>query len=85
MPYLVILQADVVSETASVIVAPLSPMVDPEGSRLYPEFEIDGRRLTLLTPDLASVPREALTERVSSLAAEWSNVTGAIDILFTGV
>lgn len=85
MPYLVVLQADVVSETESVIVAPLTPSVSSDGSRLYPEFEIDGRSLTLLTPDLASVPRNVLTDRVASLASEWNRVTAAIDILFTGV
>ena len=85
MPYLVVLQADVVSETESVIVAPLTSSVSSEGSRLYPEFEIDGRIFTLLTPDLASLPRHVLTDRVASLANEWNRVTAAIDILFTGI
>ncbi|MCC7252649.1 CcdB family protein [Hyphomicrobium sp.] len=85
LPYLVILQADLVSETESVIVAPLTADVVSDGSRLYPEFEVRGQSYTLLTPDLASVPRDALKDRVTSLSAEWSRVTAAIDILFTGI
>lgn len=85
MPFLLILQADLVSETDSVIVAPLTPLMRPAGSRLYPEFEVDGKKHMLLTPDLASIPRSALTERVGSLSEEWSRITAAIDILFTGI
>ncbi len=85
LPYLVILQADLVSETESVIVAPLTTSVRPEGSRLYPEFEVRGRKHILLTPDLASMPRHVLTDRVTNLSKEWDRVTAAIDVLFTGI
>jgi toxin CcdB len=85
MPYLVVLQADVVAETDSVIVAALAPLDMPSESRLYPEFEIEGYSHTLLTPDLASISREALVDHVTSLAGEWPRITAAIDILFTGI
>lgn len=85
LPYLVILQADLVSETESVIVAPLTTSVRPEGSLLYPEFEVKGKKHSLLTPDLASIPRHVLTHHVTSLSSEWNRVTSAIDVLFTGI
>lgn len=85
MPYLVILQTDVVSETDSVVVAPLTAAVRSSDSRLYPEFKVKGRTYTLLTPDLASIPRHLLTDRVASVSKDWNRVTAAIDILFTGV
>lgn len=85
MPFLVVLQADVVAETDSVIVAALAPLEMQSPSRLYPEFEVEGYSYTLLTPDLASVPREALVDRVGSLASEWPRIAAAIEVLFTGV
>lgn len=82
IPYLVVLQSDLVSETDAVIVAPLSRS---EGSRLYPQFAVADGYYTLLTPDLASIPRVALTERVTNLAKDWNRITAAVDILFTGI
>jgi hypothetical protein len=66
-------------------VAPLSQAVRSEGSRLYPDLAVADGYYTLLTPDLASVPRGTLTEHVTNLARDWSRITAAIDILFTGI
>jgi toxin CcdB len=85
MPLLLVLQADVVSEADSVIVAALTRDLRPSGSHLYPEFEIEGETYALITPDLASIPRQALTERVTNLGEQWDRITAAIDILFTGI
>lgn len=85
MPYLVVLQHDVVCETQSVIVAALAPALKRPPSRLYPDFEIEGRMHTLLTPDLASLPRSALIDRVTSLREQWPRIDAALDILFTGI
>lgn len=85
IPLLVVLQHDVVSDTDSVIVAGLAPALKRPASRLYPDFEIDGRKYTLLTPDLASFPRGALQDPVASLHKEWVHIDGALDILFTGI
>jgi hypothetical protein len=85
MPYLIVLQHDVVSDTDSVIVAALVPALKHPPSRLYPAFEIEGRMHTLLTPDLASFPRSSLIDRVASLHSHWHRIDAALDILFTGV
>jgi toxin CcdB len=85
LPFLLVLQADVVSETDSVIVAPLTAAIFSEGSRLYPEFDVAGKKHTLLTPDLASLPRQALTRHVGNLSNEWSRITAANDMHFTGI
>lgn len=70
LPYLLVLQSDLVSATEAVIVAPLSKAVHPEGSRLYPKFTVANESYILLTPDLASMPRTALTEHVTNLAED---------------
>ncbi|MFA5949820.1 MAG: CcdB family protein [Hyphomicrobium sp.] len=85
MPFLLVLQSDVVAGTGSVVVAALTAELKTAPSRLYPTFEIGGATYTLLTPDLASVPRLALVERVTSLEQDWSRITAALDILFKGV
>jgi len=86
MPYVVVLQSDVVSETSFVIVAPLVPALPTsKPSRLYPTFDIVGRRHMLLTPDLASLPRKALAEPVASLSEQRFQIIAALDILFTGI
>jgi toxin CcdB len=85
MPYLVVLQHDVVSDTDSVMVAALAPVPMRPPSRLYPEVEVRGRTYTLLTPDLASLPRAALKEPVADLRQEWHRIVAALDILFSGI
>lgn len=85
LPYVLVLQSDLVSETEAVIVAPLSQAVRSEGSRLYPELAVVDAYYTLLTPDLASIPRAMLTKPVANVAADWNRITAAIDILFTGI
>jgi toxin CcdB len=84
-PFLVVLQADWVSETSSVIVA---PFVRPDPSMrhplLYPEFRIEGRRFVLAISDLAAVPRGRLTELVTNLDPERHRIIAALDLLFTG-
>jgi len=85
MPYLLVLQHDVVAFTDTVIVAALTPHIWPVQSRLYPTFEVAGRAHTLLTPDLASLPRLALKEHVINLEDQWARIVAAIDVLFTGI
>ena len=83
MPLLLAVQHDVVSETASVIVAPLAPPLRNE-SKLYPAFVVNGRRYMMLTPDLASLPRSVLGPPIANLGNERSKIVSALDILFVG-
>ena len=84
-PFLVVLQADWVRETSSVIVAPLvRPNPALRHPLLYPEFRIEARRLVLAISDLAALPRTRLTKRVANLDAERHRIIAALDLLFTG-
>ena len=85
MPYLMVLQHDRVSETSFVIVAALvPPLKSGVASRLYPVLRFDGRELMLLTPDLASLPRAVLKQRIANLDHERSRIIAALDLLFAG-
>ena len=88
VPYLVDVQAGLLDALATRVVVPLC---DPDvlkgrlAERLNPTFEIDGRTVALLTPELAGVPRKALGERIASLAGERLAIITALDLAFTGI
>jgi toxin CcdB len=85
IPYLIAVQHDAISETASVVVVPLvTPLKAVQSSRLYPLFSIGGKEHMLLTPDIASLPRSVLSEPVASLANERAQIVAALDILLVG-
>ncbi len=84
-PFVVVLQSNWVAETSSVIVAPL---VEPDRAktlaRLYPEFEVEGRRFALAVTDLAAIKRSLLMRRITSLDGQRDRIIVALDMLFTG-
>jgi len=53
--------------------------------RLNPQFEVEGRKVVMLTPELAGVPRKALGEVVGDLARERDKIIAALDLAFTGI
>ena len=84
VPFIVVLQSDLVFQTTTVVVAPL---VKAEGLRenqgLYPVFDINGMRVALSVTELATLPRRALREYITSLEGERHRIIKAIDTLFT--
>src|SRR4051812_23021550 len=84
VPFVLVLQADRLSHTRTVVVAPL---VKADGLRedqaLYPVFDIRGLRVALLITELAALPRRALKNYVADLSRERHRVIRAIDTLFS--
>jgi len=88
IPYLLDVQTDLLEALATRVVVPLcKPEVlsGKPAERLNPAFEIEGRKLFLLTPELAGVSRKALGERIASLAGERRAIIEALDLVFTGI
>lgn len=86
IPYLLAVQHDAISETASVVMVPLvPPLRTSKPSRLYPQFTIDGKDYMMLTPDLASLPRSALSTPVANLTRDRNKIVAALDILLVGI
>jgi toxin CcdB len=88
IPYLLDVQSDLLEPLATRVVVPLArPEVlgGKPAERLSPGFEVEGRRLLMLTPELAGVPRKALGEPVASLAGERHAIIAALDLVFTGI
>jgi toxin CcdB len=87
-PLLVDLQADLLSDLATRVVAPLATMT-PGKSRLLgtltPVLVVEGKRYVLLTPQLAGIAAKDLGARVTNLAAHRDDIVAALDLLITGI
>ncbi len=88
IPYLLDVQSGLLDPIATRVVVPLcKPEVlsGKPAERLNPVFEIEGRKLYLLTPELAGVPRKVLGDPIVNLAAERRAIIDALDLVFTGI
>jgi len=87
VPYLLELQADMLSALDTRLVAPLVPATEfgPAATRLNPEFRIGSRNLVMDTALMAGVPKKLLGERVASLADRSVDILGAVDFLVSGI
>ena len=87
IPYLLEVQADLLQDLNTRVVAPLYDMDvanRPQVRGLTPVFEMGGRQVVMITPELAGVPSRRLPPKIGSLAQERSVIVAAIDLLFTG-
>lgn len=82
-PYILVLQSDFVSDTDSVVVAPL--VRRESTSRLYPRLQVDGEVLSVVITDLAAFPRRLLQQPITNAERERHRIIQALDLLFTGV
>jgi len=88
IPYLLDVQSDLLDPLATRVVVPLcKPEVlsGKPAERLNPAFEVEGRKVLMLTPELAGVAGKTLGERVGSLARERQAIIAALDLVFTGI
>jgi toxin CcdB len=84
--YVIDLQADLLDELSTRVVAPLlPPAIAPKPARdLNPTFEIEGKPYVLLIQFIAAVPARELRVPVASLAPSGGDITRALDILLVG-
>ncbi len=88
VPYLLDVQADLLSGLETRTVVPLARPDVTRGQvieRLTPLLKVDGDTLLMLTPEVAGVPKAALGPRVGSLEDQRHDIIGALDVLLTGV
>jgi toxin CcdB len=87
VPYLLDVQSGLLDSLSTRIVVPLCKpdvLSGKAAERLNPAFEVEGRKLLMLTPELAGVSRKALGERVANFAGERAAIIAALDLAFTG-
>ena len=88
VPYLLDVQSDLLDTLATRVVV---PRCKPEvlrgklAERLNPVFEVEGRKMVLLTPELAGVSRKALGEKIANLANRRDSIIAALDLVITGI
>lgn len=85
--YLLDVQADLLSDLNTRIVVPLLPTSSaPTPAKwLNPVFEIGTERFVMVTQFLSAVPFTLLISPVTNLAAQDTDITGALDLALTGV
>ena len=86
MPFVVVLQADLMREFSTVVVAPLMvETVATKISKLNPSVKVLGKPYRVSMAELASVLRKQLGEVVANVEEQHLEFVAAIDLLFTGI
>jgi toxin CcdB len=87
IPFVVILQSDLLDAAENHVVAPLRPRQDASVIpvlHLNPIVDIDGEKYVVRVQDIATVPRRMLKTSVANLSAQREEILAALDFLFTG-
>ena len=88
IPFLLNIQNDLLSELNTRVVVPLflhKALKTAPMTRLTPEISFEGKRLVLMTPQLAGIAIKDLGDAVGSLSDLRGSIIGALDLLLTGV
>ena len=87
-PFLVDLQADLLRDLVTRVVAPLTAVKRLRGKpigRLNPIVEVEGTEYAVLFQELAALPVAALGAAAGSLHTRRDELVAAVDLLFTGI
>jgi toxin CcdB len=87
VPFLLDVQADVLSVLATRAVVPLyraEALGSKPMAQLTPLLRFQGKALVAMVPELAGVPRQALGAAVGDLAVFRGEIIRALDLLLTG-
>ena len=87
-PYIVDVQDALLNELNSRVVIPLTPLSNLETSypkNLCPKITIEGKEYSLLTHQMSSISRRALSNYEGSLTHNRTEIISAIDFLITGI
>jgi toxin CcdB len=87
-PYIVDVQDGLLNELNSRVVIPLTALTNLEKSypkNLCPKIIIEGNEYVLLTHQMSSISRRALSNYEGSLTHNRDEIIAAIDFLITGI
>lgn len=88
IPYLLNVQADLLSRLNTVTVIPVYRADQLQGAimkRLMIEVQLEQIECVLVTPEIAAIPCKLLGECVGDLSVLRSDILAALDLLLTGV
>jgi toxin CcdB len=87
-PFLLDLQADLLRDLATRVVAPLTTVKRLRGKpigRLNPIVEVEGTEYAVLFQEMAALPVTALGATAGNLRTRHAELIAALDLLFTGI
>ncbi|MEX2445047.1 MAG: CcdB family protein [Alkalispirochaeta sp.] len=87
-PYLLDVQAELLSELATRVVIPLRPRGDQEPwiiSRLHPIITVGEGRYVAVVSEIAGIPAPILGEIIANAQHQRSEIIAAIDLAITGL
>ena len=82
------IQSDLLDSLSTRVVVPLCKPELLKGKladRLNPVFEVEGRRMVMLTPELAGVSAKNLGAPIANLAGERRAIIAALDLVISGI
>lgn len=88
MPYLVVVQSDLLASLPTRLVVPLARTSLATGDlpgRLAPLLEVAGERCALRPHEAGSIPKALLRRRVTSLRGEAHRIVDAMDAVISGI
>lgn len=88
VPYLLVLQSELLDALPSVVVVPLVRRVVLAGApaqKLNPGLSVEGDNVYMLTQQIGAVSLKSLSKRVGNLEPERAEITQALDFLFSGI
>lgn len=88
MPYVIELQADLLSDLNTRLVAPLAPLRLYRGAmpRLNPVIDIEGEPHVILTHQMAALPARLLAAPpIANAEVHRYDIVAAVDFLVTGI
>lgn len=88
VPYLVVLQSDLLDVLVTRLVAPLArplPGRSPLPERLSPRFEVQGEPLVLLPQEAGPIAARLLRDPIASLRSESHRIVDALDAVISGL
>lgn len=87
-PLLVDLQADLLRDLATRVVAPLLPLARLESApitHLNPVVSVDGERYVVALSEMAALPVARLRRPIATLRGQRRDLIAGLDLLFTGI
>lgn len=86
IPYFIVLQSDLLTPLATIIVAPLRPWPSPRAlTKLNPTLKIGKQEFYVEMQSLAAVPAKRFRDVKRNAAEMHDACVAAIDMLFTGI
>lgn len=83
IPYLLDVQADILSSLETRVVVPLV-IQSKTAKHLNPVFEVKNKKVVMSTSQIAGAPLSVLGEKVATLKDKRAEIIAAIDFLITG-